>query len=1059
MRKFFLYISLMVSALISAQTLPYECSFEESEDLSNWHLNAGSASTNDKWMVGTATRSTGKRSLYISSDGISPVYGAKPNVSVSYLVFNFPANETNFDFSFDWKGVGNTNGSRLFVLACPENALSSGILSLDNIVSDNSGAIVDNVKNQCQNLGVVPNEKYACGSATWKNASFKIRRSVNSPTAFAVVFIWENNNTDTTVRRSAIAIDNVQIALADYNRPQNLEVTAGCDSTLTLTWEADGLSIGTAKFEVGYRKVGSATWQSSMPDQSDGLKKIGTNKYSYAITEVLDGTYDVRVRITDGSLTTNYAYCSSVLLFCPENHCVNYVDLYAPNVKCTSGHHPDYEHNHSHSVADQGEGVVDFGPGAMESRHTIHVDPTETDVRTGGQLTTIPPGALASVRLGNWGTGAEAESITYEIDVDSASYLLVKYAVVLQEPGHPGEPEFKLEVLDENGQLINHSMCGQADFTYTKAFDENWNIFTHEGSGVAWKNWTTIGVDLSAYYKNRIQVRFTTMDCTETAHYGYAYFTVDCASARIKTNNCGKDSHLSCSAPEGFKYKWTDEQGTVVGDSAELYVPATPQIYTCELTFLENDTCHFSISTYYAPRFPVPDYKVDTVFEDCTSLLKFTNKSHVMYMIDGVPEHKDSELCEACHWQFRSITKNTVIKEDDSKNPTCPCPLQGDSIEITLTAYVGADNHCDSVRVDTIVVPNILTPDSIRRVDTCSINLPVSFDGKLYYEDTIAVHPHKNIFGCDSLLWLYLNVYPTAPDRYIHDSICSDSVATIAGFTFNEPIVNHRINLETIHGCDSIIFYTLTVNERLQATVDRMPYACADDEQLYVSFDIAAGVYDSLEIRFNTPELRDTMIYDPSVVSVSIPYPSDIAPGHYQATIRFHQFCCGIYEETRDFDIRYRSSIVEQKWNDVLTLLSPKANGGFEFTAFQWYKDDAPLLGETKSYLYQPLDMDATYYVELTQPDGSVVATCPIQPVYHEQQTAFPTIVSAGQHLPMYMEHSATIWYYTISGQLYTTFSLPQGYTSLSIPGQSGSYIVKSVNSEGETQAQVMIVQ
>ncbi|MCR5050119.1 MAG: fibronectin type III domain-containing protein [Paludibacteraceae bacterium] len=1058
MRKFFLYISLMVSALISAQTLPYECSFEESEDLSNWHFNAGSASNKDKWIVGTATHSTGKRSLYISSDGVSPIYGAKPNVSVSYLSFDFPTdpNPQNYDVSFDWVGMGDVDKSHLRVIICPESALSSGTLSLDNIASDNSGVISsDNIEPKCMDLG--SHGRKACGSATWINVSIPVTVRSNSPT-YAIVFIWENNNTDTTVRHSSIAIDNVQIASNKLRKPTNLEVIPACDSTLALTWEAASLPQG-ARFEVGYRLVGLSNWITFEPDQSDGLQKIGTYKYSYTISDVLEGAYDVRVRVENGNLTTNYTYSNSVFLYCPENHCVNYARLDASNVKCAYGHHPDYEHNHSHRVNEE-EGIVDFGPAAMESRHTVHVDPTETDPRTGGELYTVPKGALASVRLGNWGTGAEAESITYEIDVDSASYLLVQYAVVLQEPGHPGEPEFKLEVLDENGQLINHSMCGQADFTYTQAYnDPHWKTFTHEGSSIVWKNWTTIGVDLSDYYKNSIQVRFTTMDCTETAHYGYAYFTVDCASATIKTNNCGKDPYLSCYAPKGFKYEWTDEQDSVVGRERELEVPATPQSYTCKLTFLENDTCYFTISTYYAPRFPVPDYKVDTVFEDCTSLLKFTNKSHVMYMIDGVPEHKDSELCEACHWQFRSITKNTVIKEDDSKNPTCPCPLQGDSIEITLTAYVGADNHCDSVRVDTIVVPNILTPDSIRRVDTCSINLPVSFDGKLYYEDTIAVHPHKNIFGCDSLLWLYLNVYPDAPDRYIHDSICSDSVATIAGFTFNEPIVNHRINLETVHGCDSIIFYTLTVNERLQATVDRMPYACADDEQLYVSFDIAAGVYDSLEIRFNTPELRDTMIYDPSVVSVSIPYPSDIAPGHYQATIRFHQFCCGIYEETRDFDIRFRSSIVEQKWNDVLTLLSPKANGGFEFTAFQWYKDDAPLLGETKSYLYQPLDMDATYYVELTQPDGSVVATCPIQPVYHEQQTAFPTIVSAGQHLPMYMEHSATIWYYTISGQLYTTFSLPQGYTSLSIPGQSGSYIVKSVNSEGETQAQVMIVQ
>ena len=85
--------------------------------------------------------------------------------------------------------------------------------------------------------------------------------------------------------------------------------------------------------------------------------------------------------------------------------------------------------------------------------------------------------------------------------------------------------------------------------------------------------------------------------------------------------------------------------------------------------------------------------------------------------------------------------------------------------------------------------------------------------------------------------------------------------------------------------------------------------------------------------------------------------------------------------------------------------------------------------------------------------------TCPIQPVFHPQQTDYPTIVPAGQHMPMYMEQPATIWYYTVSGQLYGSFALPQGYTSLLTPGLPGVFVLKAVYADGETQAQVMIVQ
>ena len=150
---------------------------------------------------------------------------------------------------------------------------------------------------------------------------------------------------------------------------------------------------------------------------------------------------------------------------------------------------------------------------------------------------------------------------------------------------------------------------------------------------------------------------------------------------------------------------------------------------------------------------------------------------------------------------------------------------------------------------------------------------------------------------------------------------------------------------------------------------------------------------------------------------------------------------------------------MEQKWNDVLTLLAPKYNGGYEFNAFQWYKNNVPIEGATHSYLYQNLDFDADYYVVVTRKDGVSIATCPIRPVYHPQQSEYPTILKVGQRMPMYMDQSATIWYYTISGQLYGSFTLPKGYATLTAPDTRGVYILKAVNAQGETKTQKIIVE
>ena len=143
----------------------------------------------------------------------------------------------------------------------------------------------------------------------------------------------------------------------------------------------------------------------------------------------------------------------------------------------------------------------------------------------------------------------------------------------------------------------------------------------------------------------------------------------------------------------------------------------------------------------------------------------------------------------------------------------------------------------------------------------------------------------------------------------------------------------------------------------------------------------------------------------------------------------------------------------------TLTMLAPKYNGGFEFVSFQWYKNGQPMEGETHSYIYQPLDFTAEYYVVATRSDSVSIASCPIVPVHHEEQTPYPTIVPAGQRIPMYMERSATIWYYTVSGQLYSTFEMPQGYASLMTPTQKGAYIIKSIDAEGQTKAQVILVE
>lgn len=1075
MRKLLITYSLLLFCVLAyaqyptvATGLPYECSFEEGDTtLSAWTLNYGTPTNTDKWMYGTAVHSEGKRSMYISSDGISPVYGKNPNVSVAILRYKFPAATSiqKYDVSFDWKGVGDSTLSKMHVLFCKESELTAtGGTNLANILNSPQARLSNQALQACQNLGE-SGEKFVCGSETWQNVSFGVSVSGNnSKNTFVFVFIWANGNTKDSLHISSIAVDNFQINSNSIAKPENVNAYPQCeDSTLLVKWESTA-----GEFDIEYRATGAASWSkaSGLVDGAPDFSREGTtaSECSYVLKRILEGTYDIRIRAIsrDGNvmLRTSFVYLTQVLVYCPDNHCINYIAIDdSTRVICTTGMHEKHTGQTPYDVI----GVMDYGPDSENSRHTVHKDPNELDPRADSLLHTVPPGALASVRLGNWNASGKAQSITYKFTVDTTTQgiLILKYAVVLDNSGHARdeEPYFRLEILDENDQLIDH-LCGQTDFAYSDAVAaqdlESWHLTTYHGEQLAWKDWTTVGLDLMKHHGENLKVRITTADCGQTVHYGYGYFTLDCANAHIETNNCGNDASITCYAPEGFAYAWYNENGDTISHNRELQVDASRQTYTCRVSFIEEPSCGFEISTLSAPRFPVPEYTYEPIRTDCLSKLKFTNTSHVMNKFEGYENHT-TEPCTDWYWRFTQLS-NGNFTETSATHPIYVCPIEGDSIEVTYTCYIGAEKACDSTRVDTIVVPSILSDTTKFSYTTCPENA-IKFDDKWFNEDTVYVAKYPNAAGCDSVSILYLKVHPKAQDIYRHDSICSDQAVVINGVKYNQPLDNYLIMLRTVNDCDSAIYLTLTVNDRLRSDMDSLHYACSDAPYLAIPLKIQAGQFDSLVIKFNTPELRDTVIYDTFVDEVYIPFAPDILPGHYTATLDYYQYCCGTHTMTTAVDVRYRSSIVEQKWNDVLTLLSPKYNGGFEFTAYQWYKNDQPLPGETHSYLYQPLDMDAFYYVELTRADGVTITTCPMQPELHEDQTKFPTIVSAGKRVPMYMAHPTTVWYYTMSGQLYTTFGMPQGYTDLITPAQQGVYIVKSVNSEGETQAQTMIVE
>ena len=216
--------------------------------------------------------------------------------------------------------------------------------------------------------------------------------------------------------------------------------------------------------------------------------------------------------------------------------CPDFTDLTSSNVTCQYG-------NFGNPLQYTGIAV---------GRHTV-ITQQGSDPNTGHQLPFLPPGENAVVRLGNERIGAQAEAVTYQFTVDpDYAILLLKFAVVFEDPGHPfpDQPRFVVRVLNGAGQLVDS--CAEYDVT---AAGDIPGFYT-SGRRVRWRPWTNVGIDLSDYAGQQVRVQFVTYDCAWYGHFGYAYYTASCISNKLALSGCNGDQ-VTLVAPSGFEsYQW-----------------------------------------------------------------------------------------------------------------------------------------------------------------------------------------------------------------------------------------------------------------------------------------------------------------------------------------------------------------------------------------------------------------------------------------------------------------------------------------------------------------------
>jgi len=200
-----------------------------------------------------------------------------------------------------------------------------------------------------------------------------------------------------------------------------------------------------------------------------------------------------------------------------------------------------------------------------------------------------------SLKLGNDTTydiynGASIEQ-TFLVTAANTDFSY-NYAVVLYDGGHDDyeQPFFEADVIDGNGDPISCGLFQVAAPGLGASFIET------STADVYYKPWTTVSVNLTAYIGQNVTVRFKTTDCSQGAHYGYAYIDCTCAAYGIINPAviCSGQSATLAAPPGAAAYLWSPGGETTSSISVS---PTVTTNYTCNITSQGTVPCYFTLNT------------------------------------------------------------------------------------------------------------------------------------------------------------------------------------------------------------------------------------------------------------------------------------------------------------------------------------------------------------------------------------------------------------------------------------------------------------------------------
>jgi gliding motility-associated-like protein len=320
-----------------------------------------------------------------------------------------------------------------------------------------------------------------------------------------------------------------------------------------------------------------------------------------------------------------------------------------------------------------------------------HVIMTGGNDAQGGFPRVYPGGGATSVMLGDGtGTGNGAARIrqTFLVDANSAAFSY-HYAVVLNDAGHSNveQPYFSVRMFDQGGNSIT---CGAYEVVAPPCAGTGTGCdpdFVAYAGGF-YSDWRSAFAPLQGYIGQNVTIEFTTGDCSQSGHYGYAYVDANCDPLQIipsETVICGGQP-VTLTAPAGASsYVWSPG-----GQTTQSITTNVPGHYEVTLTPVTGAACGLTLTADIggSPDYPVAQFTANPTNVCAGTPINFTNTSYVV----------GASAIDSVQWDFNS----DGIVDNTTTSPTYTYSTAG-NYTATLTVY---NNGCtDDTTVNITITP------------------------------------------------------------------------------------------------------------------------------------------------------------------------------------------------------------------------------------------------------------------------------------------------------------------------------------------------------------------